>query len=174
MRTGFWFSTAHSIMVRKLSSSLRPMEQFPGLMRYFANARAHVRIFLQQLMSVVMKIAHDRHDNILLASASTMCWDRFGSSSLFTVTRTISEPALCSAATCCTVEETSAVSVLVIDCTTTGASEPTRTLPIRTVGVFLRWVAGIERSNAILTFWPRVWLRRNPSVRNSRTPAVVV
>ena len=48
------------------------------------------------------------------------------------------DPARASAATCCTVEGISAVSVLVIDCTTTGASEPTRTPPIEAVTVFLR------------------------------------
>ena len=46
--------------------------------------------------------------------------------------------AIASAATCSIVPATSAVSVLVIDCTTTGTSQPTRTLPILTVGVFLR------------------------------------
>src|SRR5690606_19176839 len=46
--------------------------------------------------------------------------------------RTISEPALCKAATCATVESTSAVSVLVMDCTTTGALPPTTTPPTST------------------------------------------
>ena len=41
MRTGLSFSIAHSIMVRKLSSFLRPIETLPGLMRYLASARAH-------------------------------------------------------------------------------------------------------------------------------------
>src|SRR5882724_7840908 len=63
-----------------------------------------------------------------LSSCSTMCGTPLAAASLFTVTRTSSEPALARAATCCTVEDTSAVSVLVIDCTTTGASLPTRTL----------------------------------------------
>src|SRR5437588_592808 len=40
MRTGLSLRTATSIMARKLSSSLRPMEQLPGLMRYLARARA--------------------------------------------------------------------------------------------------------------------------------------
>ena len=62
-------------------------------------------------------------------------------SSLLTVTRTSSEPARARAATCWTVEGMSAVSVLVMDCTTMGAEEPTRTLPMRTVGVVRR--AGI-------------------------------
>ena len=53
-------------------------------------------------------------------------------SSRSTVMRTISEPARASAATCATVPAMSAVSVLVIDCTTTGASPPSSTLPTRT------------------------------------------
>src|SRR6266516_848077 len=63
-----------------------------------------------------------------LPSCSTTCGTAAAASSLFTVTRTSSEPARARDATCSTVEATSAVSVLVIDCTTTGASEPTRTL----------------------------------------------
>ena len=59
-------------------------------------------------------------------------------SSLLTVTRTISEPARARAATCSMVPGMSAVSVLVMDWTTTGTSQPTRTWPILTVGVFLR------------------------------------
>ena len=50
-------------------------------------------------------------------------------SSRSTVMRTISEPARCSAATWRTVPSMSAVSVLVIDCTTIGAPPPTVTLP---------------------------------------------
>ncbi len=64
----------------------------------------------------------------------------FAAASLFTVMRTISEPARASAAICCTVDSTSAVSVLVIDCTTTGASEPTITDPIFTETARLRWI----------------------------------
>ena len=52
--------------------------------------------------------------------------------SLLTVMRTISEPARASSATCIAVASTSAVSVLVIDCTTTGASPPILTLPTHT------------------------------------------
>ena len=49
MRTGFWFSTAHSTMVRKLSSSLRPIDTLPGLMRYLASARAVAGYFLSRM-----------------------------------------------------------------------------------------------------------------------------
>jgi hypothetical protein len=48
MRTGFWFSTAHSIMVRKLSSFFLPMETLPGLMRYLASDRAQALYFLSR------------------------------------------------------------------------------------------------------------------------------
>ena len=66
----------------------------------------------------------------IAASSSTMGRTAAAAASLFTVTRTTSEPARASAATCFTVEATSAVSVLVIDCTITGASPPTRMFPI--------------------------------------------
>src|SRR5580692_9535307 len=49
--------------------------------------------------------------------------------------RTISDPVRASAATCLVVASTSAVSVLVIDCTTTGAPPPTVTLPTFTATV---------------------------------------
>ena len=49
MRTGFWFSTATSIMVRKFESSLRPMPTLPGLMRYLARARAHSGYFFSRM-----------------------------------------------------------------------------------------------------------------------------
>jgi hypothetical protein len=59
-------------------------------------------------------------------------------SSRSTVTRTISEPALNRATTCATVASTSAVSVFVIDCTTTGAPPPTITPPTSTATVLWR------------------------------------
>ena len=58
-----------------------------------------------------------------------MCGTAAAASSRSTVMRTISEPARASAATCPTVALTSAVSVLVIDCTTIGAPPPTCILP---------------------------------------------
>ncbi len=47
----------------------------------------------------------------------------------FTVTRTISEPAAASSMHCSAVARASAVSVIVIDCTTIGAPPPTWTRP---------------------------------------------
>src|SRR6266481_8522925 len=73
-----------------------------------------------------------------LRSSSRMCGTAAAASSRSTVIRTISEPARESAATCATVPATSAVSVLVIDCTTIGAPPPTATLPTMTCVVLCR------------------------------------
>src|SRR5712691_231652 len=67
-----------------------------------------------------------------LSSVSTTFGTARAASSVFTVTRTSSEPALASAITWLTVDMTSAVSVLVIDCTTTGFVPPTFTGPTLT------------------------------------------
>ena len=67
-----------------------------------------------------------------LRKPSRICGTAAAASSRSTVMRTISEPARASAATCAIVPSTSAVSVLVIDCTTIGAPPPTATLPTMT------------------------------------------
>src|ERR1700730_294473 len=59
-------------------------------------------------------------------------------SGTLTVQRTISEPASASSTVWRNVDSTSAVSVLVIDCTTTGAPPPTRTCPTFTAYVLRR------------------------------------
>ena len=46
-------------MVRKLSSSLRPIEQLPGLILYFASDRGRLRVFLEEEMPVVVEVADD-------------------------------------------------------------------------------------------------------------------
>ena len=61
-----------------------------------------------------------------------MCGTALADSSRSTVMRTISEPARASAAHWRAVASTSAVSVLVIDCTTIGASPPMVTPPTLT------------------------------------------
>ncbi|GGM36320.1 hypothetical protein GCM10011608_21210 [Micromonospora sonchi] len=58
----------------------------------------------------------------IAGSASTSSW-------LGTATRTIWQPDAVSSAICCNVELTSAVNVVVIDCTDTGAPPPTGTEP---------------------------------------------
>src|ERR1700730_16136206 len=61
-----------------------------------------------------------------------MCGTAAAASLRSTVMRTSSDPAGASAATWLAVASTSAVSVLVMDWTTTGAPPPTVTLPTRT------------------------------------------
>ena len=58
----------------------------------------------------------------IAGSASTSSWDG-------TATRTIWQPDAVSSAICCSVALTSEVSVVVIDCTLTGAPPPTGTRP---------------------------------------------
>src|SRR2546428_38391 len=71
---------------------------------------------------------------------ATMSGTARAASSLFTVTRTSSEPAWWRARTWATVPSTSAVSVLVIDWTTIGWAEPTGTPPTEAVTVRRRGV----------------------------------
>ena len=120
MRTGFWCLTATSTMVRKLSSSLRPIEQLPGLMRYFASACAAFGIFRQQQVAVVVEVANDRVSSSLFSPSFNDVRD--GLCGLVIVHGDAHHlgTGRASAAICCTVLSTSAVSVFVIDCTTTG------------------------------------------------------
>src|SRR5271163_641991 len=67
-----------------------------------------------------------------LRRPSRMCGTAAAASTRSTVMRTSSLPARARAATCAIVDSTSAVSVLVIDCTTIGAPAPTATLPTMT------------------------------------------
>src|SRR5947209_12825227 len=78
-------------------------------------------------------------------------------SGTFTVHRTISEPASASSKVCFSVESTSAVSVLVIDCTTIGAPPPTRMWPTFTPYVLRRGCLVPVASN------PAIWVVMLPS-----------
>src|SRR4051812_29747606 len=93
----------------------------PGLMRTAATPWSiafNARLALKW-MSAMMGTGEKR---TIFESASA--------SSVFgTATRTISQPALASAATCAVVASTSCVFVRVIDCTTTGAPPPILTPP---------------------------------------------
>src|SRR6266481_1898899 len=73
-----------------------------------------------------------------LRRPSRICGTAAAAASRSTVIRTSSEPARESAAICATVPATSAVSVLVIDCTTIGAPPPTVTSPTMTWVVLCR------------------------------------
>src|SRR5262245_61172221 len=73
------------------------------------------------------------------STSRTMSGTARAAASLLTVTRTSSLPAACRARTWATVAGTSAVSVLVIDCTTMGRSPPTPTPPTSTGTAFRRF-----------------------------------
>ena len=73
-----------------------------------------------------------------------MCGTALADSSRSTVMRTSSEPARASAAVWSAVPSMSAVSVLVIDCTTMGASPPTITPPTLTGTVDLRGARSVS------------------------------
>ena len=78
----------------------------------------------------------------------------------------MSQPAAVSSAICCSVALTSAVSVVVIDCTETGASLPTPTLPTLIWRVLRRGAstgggaAGMPRLIAVMTVHSRRDVRR--------------
>ena len=55
---------------RKLSSCFLPILTLPGLMRYFASARAHVGILLEQQVAVVVEVADNRHAHAEFIQAS--------------------------------------------------------------------------------------------------------
>src|SRR5579859_5350685 len=78
-------------------------------------------------------------------SVSTIFGTASAAASVFTVTRTSSEPAFARAITWLTVEVTSAVSVLVIDWTTMGWPPPTRTPPTLTATEARRLISAINR-----------------------------
>src|SRR5436309_1078490 len=82
------------------------------------------------------------------ATSATIAATARAASSVFTVTRTSSLPAACSARTCAAVAATSAVSVLVIDWTTIGWALPTSAPPTLTVTVGRRVLTGTKYSAA--------------------------
>src|SRR6202166_2914968 len=107
-----------------------------------------------------------------LRNASRICGTAAAASSRSTVMRTISEPARERAATWATVPSMSAVSVLVIDCTTIGAPPPTATLPTMTWVVLCRALGPATSLWGGFTGWfmgPRIsgfgdsqqWIGRN-------------
>ena len=92
----------------------------------------------------------------MAGSASASSWDG-------TATRTIWQPEAVSSAICCRVAFTSAVSVVVIDCTVTGAPPPTGTEPTMIWREFRRSASGAAGVCGI----PRSILM-SPSVRLAR------
>ena len=92
-----------------------------GVDAVLGEGRRHGRVLGQQLVAVVVEVADDRHvDAEVRAPCARSPGTAAAAASLLTVTRTSSEPACASAATWMAVASASAVSVLVIDWTTTG------------------------------------------------------
>src|SRR5262245_22610198 len=114
------------------------------------------------------------------SSRSLMRGTDAAASARSTVMRTSSEPARAKATTWATVASTSAVSVLVIDCTTIGASPPTVTLPILTgiarrrafVSMRLGYIifGGAAPAGRMSGFWPACGLppKRHDEVGKER------
>src|ERR1700690_4214776 len=97
------------------------------------------------------------------SSRSRMCGTAAADSSLLTVTRTSSEPARASALTCATVPSMSAVSVLVMDCTTMGDAPPMETEPTFTVRECRRFLMpALYRGAPGISRRPREGLSRRP------------
>jgi hypothetical protein len=132
MRTGLPWRQAISIISANCGSRLLPRPTLPGLMRYLASASAQAGCSRSSLCPLKWKSPTIGTLTPSCASRSTIAGTAAAASSVFTVTRTSSEPAIASARTCSAVASTSAVSVLVMDCTTTGWPPPTVTRPMRT------------------------------------------
>ncbi len=131
-----------------------PGADVAGIDAVFVERARAIGIFREQHVAVVMEIAD--HRNVAAGIEHALLDFRHGAaaSGTFTVMRTISEPASASSRHCCAVAATSAVSVLVIDWTTTGAPPPTWTLPTFTPIVSRRF----SDIASIVTNWPIVML----------------
>src|SRR5712671_2291769 len=114
-------------MVANWSSRFAPLPTLPGLMRYFASARAQSGNCVSSLWPLKWKSPTSGTLQPAASSRSRIGATCAAASGELTVMRTSSEPARASASTCRAVASASAVSVLVIDCTTIGAPPPMTT-----------------------------------------------
>ena len=135
MRTGLRCRQAVSIIAANCGSRLLPRPTLPGLMRYLSSASAQAGCAASSLCPLKWKSPTSGTSQSAARSRSRTCGTAAAASSVLTVTRTSSEPASASSRTWRAVASTSAVSVFVIDCTTTGAPPPTVTAPMRTATV---------------------------------------
>src|ERR1700744_1219908 len=156
MRTGLRYLTAVSIISANCGSRLLPRPTLPGLMRSLPRASAQAGWAFSSLWPLKWKSPTSGVLMPWASSRSRMCGTAAADSSLLTVTRTNSEPDLLRALTWATVPSISAVSVLVIDCTTIGDVPPMETEPTFTVRECLR--------DLILPLYPA---RRGPVIEGS-------
>src|SRR5579862_604377 len=138
MRTGFPYFSAASIMVPNWSSRFAPLPTLPGLMRYFARALAQSGYCVSSLWPLKWKSPTSGTSQPTASSRARIAATAAAASGLSTVMRTSSEPARHRSATWCAVDSASAVSVLVIDWTTTGAPPPMATWSTKTCFEVLR------------------------------------
>src|SRR5438105_7314067 len=101
-------------------------------MRYLASAAAQSGCSRRSLWPLKWKSPISGTPTPARSRRSRIGATAAAASLVLTVRRTSSDPARASACTCRTVPSMSAVSVLVIDCTTIGAPPPTRTGPTET------------------------------------------
>ncbi len=138
MRTGLPSRRAIAIIVANCSSRLAPRPTLPGLMRYFASARAQSGCSSSSLWPLKWKSPTSGTAHPAASSRARMPATAAADSVVSTVIRTSSEPARARSSTWRAVASASAVSVLVIDCTTMGAPPPMATSPTSTRRVFRR------------------------------------
>src|SRR4051812_7986530 len=125
-------------IVANCSSRLLPRPTLPGLMRYLSSATAQSGNCVSKRWPLKWKSPISGAVTFSSSRRSLMRATCAAASGELTVIRTISEPACASAMTWRTVASASAVSVLVIDCTTTGEPSPTATVPTFTRRVLRR------------------------------------
>src|SRR5919197_6375339 len=125
--------TPRDLASRAISFTLSWYLMLPGLMRnpWMPASNAALAYFPWKWMSATTGTV----------ACSAIAFRARASSQWGTATRTMSTPAATSEAICCSVVSTSAVLVVVIDWTRTGASPPTLTHPILIRRDFLRWMA---------------------------------
>src|SRR5450631_940065 len=133
MRTGFRYLHAVSIISANCGSRLLPRPTLPGLMRSLPSACAQAGCAFSSLWPLKWKSPTNGVPTFWASNRSRMCGTAAADSSLLTVTRTNSDPARANALTCATVPSMSAVSVLVMDCTTMGEAPPMETEPTLTI-----------------------------------------
>ena len=137
----------------ELLVALRAAADVAGIDAVLGERLRAIRILRQQLVAVVVEVADQRHVAAArvepLADARDL---RAPPPACSTVMRTSSEPARASASTWRAVASASSVSVLVIDCTTTGAPPPMRTSSTATWREILRFMgSGDGEARDVLT-----------------------
>src|SRR5262249_55785663 len=153
IRIGTFASVAARAISPTLSSNFLMLPGFTRTAAQPASIAANT-YFGWKWMSAITGICDLR---AIIGSASASSWDG-------TATRTIWQPAAVSSAICWSVALTSEVSVVVIDCTETGAPPPTGTLPTM---IWRLWRRGASGTGG-LTGMPRLMAgkSRSPSLHD--------